>query len=774
MIENWCNTKCYHEPILRHRIRFCGIGPYIGTNIVSNTRTRPLWPKSVIVPQNESAKIVGVDIVEAVDDIDKIEETQRFIERTFDRLKNANIDDLFDKHCPRDRGCQPKQVPYVLDSYVTYPQVLAFVHGVLNCAISKTATKKQLPAGVKQYVFGTNRNYDIFKRNIRWLIIGNKRLNQVRGNFVHCGTEHADTSAIPWLSGLETSIQREIYLNFLYALVTYTLELLRRYFYITLSNPYQDKLFYYRYDVWQSVRSHEIKHMIHKELLVQVPEDANISNRRQYKLKLYLKEGSMRPICTAINPKAHHRHYEYSRFLFSTYKSVLYQMPNFKEFSLHHLLAGLRHMRANFIDQDKPIYFVCADVVDCFQSIDQNKMKSIIEERLYAASETGDMVFRKVEACIKGKLQTDWRLEPGPYYGYLRRKNNEVNDTPETRTMSVRDFIANYLEPTIINPIVKTTTTAKQAFCMTNGLLQGSQFSSTLCSIYVQSAFNKYLGELLQSDDCRLFCYVDDIFFLTGDLDKANKFIVRILSGFPEYNLHINLDKLAHNFNVAQIAKFTRNDPEHVVFYKQRISTKSLQCRYDFSFKGMGIEHTFKLDPYIRERDFVQSLTSTRFSIINLDCKLNGDSVVIENIFERSMLWAHRAAALILCSTSLSDLRNQRPRMLVAMIDTLARKVRRTISYYGRKKLIENSLAKRDIQYIVASTFYITWNRHKVRHRAIERDRLFQLRRRLLMRVELSLTNESYLVKEVVSKLTSDFPKSNLAKELKLPCKRWV
>lgn len=799
LLENLKDSQEYHRAINRGRIRFGGVGPLDNPRSLDQPK---LWPRDIVDPEGEIRKILPAELKSLIDDDFKCCCIEDIIKRAFTGLKECNIKSLINRFCKLKSGhfdLVPFKVHYALESYTSHRQIMNLVHNAIR-TINRYKSGREKDLVLK--LFGGRRNYEIYKKHIAIFLASGSGLREVKaGHLVSFGNTTMDLTRVEWLTDVDSEPSSRIFLQVLIAVTRFITELLRRYFYITISNPYKEMLFYYRYDFWKRIYSKAVGELVAQGILEETTlNDLNqpyaISNwMRISKLKFFLKKDGLRPICTTFKPVRGDNIYQKVRMIKAVLEYVLAKTPNYRKFSLNKLLTGLNQIRESALNDNKQIYFVKVDIKDCFQSIKQDRLRQTVLEILNENVENNCIEVTKLDCLSKAKRTHTGHLRQGRTFeiftldpGPIRRENKYelVREFNNPIRMSIQDFDRQYLTPNVVKPILRESRTSKVVYQLVQGIRQGSPFSSLLCAIYISAALNKYLAEYLRSDDCHVFRHVDDILFVSTDLEMSRRFMRKMIRGFQEFNLKVNIDKSVCNFEWSESNRdiCRIGDEQYVVFHKQRISMQNLHCRYCYSDEGLGLQYSFKVSPYTLQDDVREQMYRIKIDLIHMDQRLNQlpqqelvDSVLVDNIFEKCLLFAHRAATIILMSLQLSKLTlpgtpprsNEDPKFLKNLMLLTAKRIRHTIRYGIKLGLVYNELTYEQIRLLASSAFLCTWRRTKVRHRNIERQALQAIRQRYKARYITQNGSEGVRWAERIMNLESSFVSSSFVKHVLLP-----
>lgn len=763
--------------ISRAKIRFAGIGPRISeeNNTASETR---IWPRDSLKWKRQSNMVLYDGLKQKINNDQICDRIREIVRLTFERLANCNVNQVFNRFCPLDSGHFDKvsfAIHTALDCYTTYKQVLAFVHQVFR----SLNTGKRDSSNLIKKIFGCNRNFNVFKIHLTELISAGERLDEINiVHFVSCDPLNMDLCEVTWLEGLEQDVKYRVYIQFIFSLVRFILDLLRRYFHITCGNHTADKLFYYRYDLWQKIQDYNIQDLI--GLGVFAPLDCDIgeiNSVSESKLRFHLKKDGLRPIC--IKSKCTEETRTLNLHLCAVLKAILKKWTGHETFTLNNLLAGLRSFKKRMVDNNAQIYIVRADIKDCFQSVDQDLLrKTVLSKAAALVSADGKLLLKKVICLAKRRRRK--RGTERPYHLWTldyeaersRQRYEHVHELDHPVRLSLDDFDKIYLQHHIINPIVRGTRRSKKKFILIKGLRQGSAYSPLFCSIYIQAAFDQYIGEFLASESCQVFRYVDDILFISTDLDESKKFMHKMLRGFKDFNLGMNIDKLSCNFTCPGLDEGLCRLHEYVVFYKLRIELETLRCTHHYVFNDIPLQYTFKVDPYVNRDQMLRYIRAVRINIIHMDIQLNGIDQVVENIFEEALLLAHRSGVSVLKSFAMVAIANQQPTFVADLARLSGEKIFLAISAGVRKKVIENYFERDEINLIVSTAFMATWGRIHLKHRKWELRELEKLQKNCFKQVRLA-RNEGEQVPEFwqqkIGQLLTDFPRCSFVREAVLP-----
>lgn len=188
------------------------------------------------------------------------------------------------------------------------------------------------------------------------------------------------------------------------------------------------------------------------------------------------------------------------------------------------------------------------------------------------------------------------------------------------------------------------TRIGKNWFRLRKGIPQGSVLSTILCSFFYARLDHDHLDGFAESGNSLLMRYVDDILYITSDLQKANELLCVSLLGFPNYGVVINREKVFCNFeNAHEIPR----PPESTTMFQWcglAINVDDLSILGDYTrFFGFPISDSLSLDrvgnPVKSLRNHLRTFLLPKLHPIFLDDVLNDDwTTVAINVFRNAIL----------------------------------------------------------------------------------------------------------------------------------------
>ena len=382
--------------------------------------------------------------------------------------------------------------------------------------------------------------------------------------------------------------RKEILLEFLYYVFdSLLIPLIRSNFHVTESNVHQNRLFYFRHDVWRTLTEpamasfkvsmyEEIKTVRAKKLLdaralgfsqIRLLPKCNgvrpITNLRRRVTKLQNGKVSLgRSINSIMAPAFNVLDFERKKrpgLVGSALFSVGDMYPKLKAF-------------AQTVQRDtvpsRSYYFAKADAKSCFDTIPQQDivrlMKQIASEEDYRiarhaeikSSDTHGYGFATNHINSKparkflstAKAATDFQsFDEFVGAGLGAAKKNTVFVSSIVQSLQQKGQTLDLLQDHIERNIIKI---GKKFFRQKAGIPQGSILSSLLCNYFYAELEKESLG-FLEKDQSILLRLIDDFLLITTNKDHAKKFLQVMHDGVAKYGVEVNPAKSLTNFDVV-------------------------------------------------------------------------------------------------------------------------------------------------------------------------------------------------------------------------------
>ncbi len=381
--------------------------------------------------------------------------------------------------------------------------------------------------------------------------------------------------------------RREIFLEFLYYVFdSLLIPLIRSNFHVTESNAHQNRLFYFRHDVWRTMTEpamtnikltmfEDIKTLKAKKLLdartlgfsqIRLLPKVNglrpITNLRRRVTKL--QDGKValgRSVNSVMTPVFNALDFEKRRepgLIGSALFSVGDMYPKLRAFATK-LGCG------NALN--RTLYFAKADAKSCFDTIPQRKVVKLMEQitsgdvyRLarhseikctrtyhYRRADDVEMLKPTRKFITTAKAAIDFTtFDEFVDGGRADDKKNTIFVESVVPTSQKRERLLDLLEEHVQMNLLKV---GKKFYRQKAGIPQGSVLSSLLCNFFYAQLEKEYFA-FLEPDESLLLRLIDDFLLITTNKDHAKRLLQTMHDGVEEYGVEVNPAKSLANFDV--------------------------------------------------------------------------------------------------------------------------------------------------------------------------------------------------------------------------------
>ncbi|KAL7268429.1 Telomerase reverse transcriptase [Rhizina undulata] len=503
--------------------------------------------------------------------------------------KRCSYHGLLEHYCPDSSGRQ--QYENLTDYASKIGEVLGFAKAVICRVIPN------------EFWGNGNHNRDIILRNVDTFI----RLRRYESLTLHEIMQGLRLTDFAWLAPVnspnfnptaklslgDANKRKELLAEFIYWLFdSFLMPLLSSHFYITESNRHQNRLFYFRHDVWKRLSEPALERL-QLEMFEALPaeEAKKILGHRilgHAQARLLPKKAGVRLIMNLRRKGTAFNKFTKKPFLtpsinialapvlsaLSWEKKANPALLGSSLFSVGDMYLKLKTFQAHLQShnlQNKKLYFAKVDIRGCFDSIPQDELikliDSVLNENQYlitkfsalrpppgwktAVTIGGPRGFelKPIRKFLpEGKSIAAWkpfdqRLENELAVG---RRNNIFVDGVVNKVMD-KEVLMNLLKQHIRENIVKI---GDLFFRQKRGIPQGSILSTILCNFFYAD-MEKTKLPFTTDEDGVLLRLTDDFLFITLSPEKATQFIEIIHAGNPEYGAFVQVEKSLVNFNVS-------------------------------------------------------------------------------------------------------------------------------------------------------------------------------------------------------------------------------
>lgn len=381
--------------------------------------------------------------------------------------------------------------------------------------------------------------------------------------------------------------RKEIFQEFLYYVFdSLLIPLIRSNFHVTESNVHQNRLFYFRHDVWRSLTEPAMS-----RLKLSMFEEINTLKARKMldarslgfsQIRLLPKTTGVRPITNLRRRVArlHNGKVNLGRSINSIMAPV-FNILHYERrkqpalvgsalFSVGEMFPKLKSY-ARILPERGPsrpfLYFAKADAKSCFDTIPQHAvfmlMERITAEDEYRIARHAEI--KTSDTRTYGNTDSSHSKPARKFVSTARAATDfprfdEVVGTELTKTAKNTVFVdsivqtaqgqkkmLDLLEDHVERNIIKI---GKKFFRQKTGIPQGSVLSSLLCNYFYAELERECFG-FLQKDESLLLRLIDDFLLITTNQGHAQQFLQIMHDGVERYGVEVNPAKSLANFKTS-------------------------------------------------------------------------------------------------------------------------------------------------------------------------------------------------------------------------------
>ncbi|KAJ3084335.1 hypothetical protein HDU99_001757 [Rhizoclosmatium hyalinum] len=230
------------------------------------------------------------------------------------------------------------------------------------------------------------------------------------------------------------------------------------------------------------------------------------------------------------------------------------------------------------------LYFVKADIVACFDNINQEKLmqilRDVVREEEYLIQKYS-VTFASVGKVKREYTKRAKKSDDFTQFATLAKQlagnmRNAIFTDNVVYSLEDREELLVLLEEHICNNLIKM---GKRFYQQVLGIPQGSVLSSLLCSFFLSHMEKHKLGKLVSTNEL-LLRLVDDFLFVTPSKAKAIAFVQLLHQGISDYGCSVNPLKTVINFDLEDSG----------VKLKRVESLSELKSPRDFPWCGLLID----------------------------------------------------------------------------------------------------------------------------------------------------------------------------------------
>ncbi|PAV16223.1 telomerase reverse transcriptase [Pyrrhoderma noxium] len=585
-----------------------------------------------------------------------------------------NSGDVNNTSSMASKGDHPKQKPKFSEFTCRHNEVYLFVRSVTRAVIPHE-------------LWGCHHNKKVIMHNVKQLISGGRYENLS----LHTVMQGIRTSECEWLlpvsltSGklklsrhtpAETHKRDELMREFVFWYFDqFLVPLLRTTFYITESNAFRSRVLYFRQDDWDILCRPVLDQLAGSTFeRIDQHEAENLLQQRRLgysSVRLLPKESGVRPIVN-LRRQGNKNGELNSGQSINQILSAAFQILTFEKinqadklgssvFGPNEVYSRLKAFKKKITKPSgefPKLYFVKVDVKACFDSIEQEKLlsilKDIISEDIYTIQRYGK-VYPTTEQPLRNFCRNAIPEYDHPHFLTYAKQlatllRHVVLADQVVYPHAFREDIIQLLEEHISCNVVKI---GQDYYRQRVGIPQGSVLSTLLCSFFYGHLEEEELKFAIDPEkENTLLRLIDDYLFITTDIEEARQFLQIMERGHPEYGCFISRDKTLTNFD-HRVGDISQNDLSAVLHPEDQLfpwcgylfDTRNLSVMSDYSrlynkplTDSLTVERSNK--PNTRFLQKLMQSVKAKSHIIFTDTSLNTSDAVYINLYQAFILAA--------------------------------------------------------------------------------------------------------------------------------------
>lgn len=519
---------------------------------------------------------------------------------------------------------------------------------------------------IPQELIGPKNNKTVFLKNVeKFLKLGRYErfsLGQVmRKMKVGC----------TWLKDVTANgNKRYLFAKVMFWLIeSYVIPLIQSYFYVTDNSTHRYRLFYYRKSVWRRIHVKGLEDYLGRGVLMPISdEDAKqmILSEQSLgvaNLRFLPKSNSLRPIvnmsnkttsfgvkCRTINSQLRNilkvLTYEKGRNSHNLGSST------FSTDDIHRIWEKFSVARKERGDTRR-LYFVKVDIKDCYDSINQSHLFSILKSIFESRKEYVTRKFASVtissgrlkrtfhhEACSLFDFEPNFKQYLETFISCKGFKNAIFIDQSVQRHENLGTLLTK-LESHIFGTVIKI---GQKLYHQVSGIGQGSAVSTMLCNFY----YGKMENEVFDVREDELLMRQTDDFLFVSPVEKcAIKFLDIMKGGISAYNCNINREKSLINFYSADNIPRLSGDDELFSWCGLLFNPLTLDVKPDYQrYERLSTRDTMTIDvvhhPGRAMCNKLKFMLRSKCHPIFVCTRINSTEAVATNVYNLLLLTAFK------------------------------------------------------------------------------------------------------------------------------------
>lgn len=208
---------------------------------------------------------------------------------------------------------------------------------------------------------------------------------------------------------------------------------------------------------------------------------------------------------------------------------------------------SLQELRRHDNPSLSPLYYVRTDFRDAFTSILQDKLQSVVRDRIkeFFNHKFQTLNMHSVDSVKIGRGETVYCKKHKYFDGlpvpvFPRNSLVFYNQTTTVSMSEMWDMIRKCVQCNVVK-------LGGRRWLMTRGIVQGDRLSVVFCDLLLADLQATVLKDLANRG--RFYRFVDDYVFVSPDPSVARQFLFTMYAGFDEYGLQVNRTKTETNLD---------------------------------------------------------------------------------------------------------------------------------------------------------------------------------------------------------------------------------
>ena len=597
---------------------------------------------------------------------------------------------------------------------------LASMSASLSCLVSYSSPSMQVVKFVTESVravfpvsyFGNEKNFTTFLRHIKTFIIM-RRYEQMPQNYVLHGIRICE---FQWLDGCKLKNRRSlsdfqtlsklVACALQFVICKFVIPLVRSCFYVTETENSGNEIKYYRKPIWCQIRRLSCNHLLQRQysevkdskILKQLLTDQQMGCS---KLRILPKKDGIRPIAMlskrtyvdfsntsedkGLNQRKSHRRFfralSTNMILKRSFDVLKYEYER-KPDAFGNGVLGLDQIYPMFLKfvkdlrTHKPnasIFFACADIYHCYDTMNQEKLFEIIDEIILEEQYLSQKYsifypFRSINRVYGKYITKVGRLDDfQQFHDFVETLSKHYSSSIFVDGVNCgiikKSSVTNMLREHIFKHVVFLDDSfGPRHFLQSDGIPQGSILSSFLCNYFYGKIENTSLNKILTTSEGHkhlMLRLMDDSIFITTDKSSSERFMKLMSEGYPEMGMKINPSKSRVNYDLqlnsvdGNESKVQISRGEWFPWCGMLLNMISCEVRVDYSrFRGSSARNSLTVD-YVKNGDKLRvrmkSFIRPRCQPIFFDAYINSMETVLSNFYQAVLFAAIKTISYIDC-----------------------------------------------------------------------------------------------------------------------------